>query len=197
MDPRVRNRLILRWGVLVTLLLCIFWSGWYMVKGSMPFATHLLWEGGPKIRILRIWDVVQAPLYAAVLVPWKMSERYQAATGAEGISAGIIFLLPFGMMVGSMMPIFDWSCVFIWMSIGALVAQLSYFPPTPQRFSLGKKLVAVLFYVAAGGLTVGIVTGVVSGLVFWMYTSIGTFLGIAIPKALRAVFLPWLTGKDL
>jgi len=67
-----RQKLMFRWSLVIGLILSLFWFIWYLVNGSIPVVTSLIWSENITYELpwsySRLLDIVVYPLLAALTI---------------------------------------------------------------------------------------------------------------------------------
>jgi len=172
----------LRWSLVTTGLIALFWAGWYLINGSIPVVTSIKMGGGwtfilPFGGAPRWWDILIAPIWSMITVFLLTDERV-VRKGMFLAAAGLIL----GFLVGLAAPQ-GWA--------GA--------PVSGAIFGLGIGLLdrledglviewtTGLIYGLACGLGAGLAFGVIYGLILGL--AYGIIFGLVVGSAYGLVML--------
>ena len=112
MDFARRNKLIIRWSLVTAGLITLFWTGWYLVNGSVPVVTSIQmtpnWTVALPFSISRWWDVPIGPIWSSILILFftnKQVRKGDLVIGlifglVSGLVSGLVFFLVIGLVYG-------------------------------------------------------------------------------------------------
>jgi len=165
-----KKKMIIRWSIVTSAVIAIFWTTWYLICGSVPVVTSIKmtpnWTYVLPFGISRWWDVLVGPIWSTILIllltsQWlKEDERL-----TDALTVGLVFGLPFGLVFGLGFGL-DLGLGF------GLAVGLVYGLGTGLVFGLGTRL--------GTGLGFGLGTGLVFGLAFGLAFSLGTGLALGL-----------------
>lgn len=197
-DRQVHSRqtkcLMWRWGLLAVVVTALFWTIYWLVTGSVPVTTQILWAGAPEpdaadviqlpVAVSRWWDVMFAPVWAVCLVgliQWSKVERSRI----EGLRTELLIGLGAGLLVGAGFGSFHG--LFIGLTFGLSIGLLAgllirSLSGSNQGISVGAGIIL------GTGLGIGLVHGLISGLLAELVLGLACGLIVGLGYAVKWFF---------
>jgi len=101
--------MIVRWSIVTTGLIALFWAIWYLVAGKVPIVTSIKvsldWTCILPFGLSRWWDILIGPIWSIIgillLNSQTLKEDEDLFVGLLfGLGFGLVFGLGFGLVVG-------------------------------------------------------------------------------------------------
>lgn len=170
MEKERKQKLLVRWSIVTSSLIALFWAIWFLVAGEVPIITGIKmtenWTYILPFGISRWWDVLVGPIFSTIvifLVTRKSDEE------DKDLSDGPVFGLVAGL-----------SAILI-VVVGIAIVSGS----SPE---LVTGLSAMLSGVMVFGMILGVLFGIREGLAFGLRVvlrfALGTVLGFALGAAI-------------
>lgn len=106
MEWNKRKKLMIRWSIITTGAIALFWGIWYLVAGSVPELAEIKWDKETTYQlpfaISRWWDVMFAPIWTAIIV-WAAMVLKSKTTKIHNLSGDLTLGLVVGLGGGLLM----------------------------------------------------------------------------------------------
>jgi len=124
-----RKKMIVRWSIVTTGLIALFWAIWYLVAGKVPVVAsikvNLDWIYILPFGLSRWWDILIGPIWSVVgillLTSQTLKEDEDLFVGLLfGLGFGLVFGLGFGIVIGLVVGLIISSAVSVGFSLVVL-----------------------------------------------------------------------------